>query len=68
MPDRKPAIQPCTSAGAATAEEGIVLLDGPDGVAVAMTPQAARLTGEALLRAAQEAERMAPPAAPGRPA
>jgi len=43
-------------AGIATAEEGIVMLDGPNGVAVAMTPAAARRTGEGLVAAARQAE------------
>lgn len=42
-------------AGHATAEEGIVMLDGPNGVAVAMTALAARATGESLIAAAREA-------------
>lgn len=41
--------------GKAVAEGGIVLLDGPDGVAVAMTPEAAEATARQLLTAAQEA-------------
>ena len=41
--------------GQATAEKGQVLLDGPDGVAITLTPQAAEDTGNALLRAAAEA-------------
>lgn len=48
-----PGIQ--TMAGKASAEQGIVLLDGPDGVAVAMTADAAEGTGEALILAAREA-------------
>ena len=43
-------------AGVATAECGIVMLDGPNGVAVAMTPAAARATGEGLVAAARLAE------------
>ncbi|MEG3090735.1 hypothetical protein [Sphingomonas sp. PB1R3] len=43
-------------AGQATAEQGIVMLDGPNGVAVAMTPGAARQTGKELLAAAVRAE------------
>ncbi|CAM3077293.1 MULTISPECIES: hypothetical protein [Sphingomonas] len=43
-------------AGVATAECGIVMLDGPNGVAVAMTPAAARATGEGLVAAAHRAE------------
>lgn len=41
--------------GVATAEQGVVLLDGPDGVAIAMTPYAAEETGRRLLEAAREA-------------
>ncbi len=41
--------------GYATAEGGQVLLDGPDGVAVAMTPAAAEETGRRLIAAAAEA-------------
>ncbi len=46
-PEREP--------GVATAEQGVVLLDGPDGVAIAMTPFAAEETGRRLLAAAAEA-------------
>lgn len=46
---------PETAGGKAVAEGGLVLLDGPDGVAVAMTPAAARATAEELLAAANEA-------------
>ncbi len=42
-------------AGTATAEEGVVFLDGPDGVAVTMTADAAEATGRALIRAADQA-------------
>lgn len=45
-----------SDAGQATAEEGLVMLDGPDGVAVTMTAGAARRTGEALIAAAGVAE------------
>ena len=38
-----------------TPENGQVHLDGPDGVAVSMTPEAAEETGERLERAAIEA-------------
>lgn len=47
--------EPKDVAGVATAEQGVVLLDGPDGVAIAMTPQAAEETGRRLVAAAQEA-------------
>ncbi|ODP39472.1 hypothetical protein [Sphingomonas turrisvirgatae] len=42
-------------AGIASAEVGVVLLDGPDGVAIAMTPDAAEATGHSLIAAADEA-------------
>ena len=38
-----------------TAEEGEVHVDGPDGIAVALTPDAAEETGRRLLDAAAEA-------------
>ncbi|MGL3821905.1 hypothetical protein [Sphingopyxis sp. R3-92] len=47
---------PETRAGVATAEDGMVVLDGPDGVAVTMTAAAARGTGESLIEAAGRAE------------
>ncbi len=47
---------PETEPGVAAAESGQVTLDGPDGVAVAMTPAAARETGRRLIAAADEAE------------
>jgi hypothetical protein len=49
------ALSPETKAGVASAERGLVLLDGPDGVAVAMTPEAAEGTGRSLLAAAEQA-------------
>lgn len=48
--------------GRAVAEDGLVLLDGPDGVAVAMTAEAARGTAHELLAAADEAEKQEGPA------
>ncbi|HVJ02100.1 MAG TPA: hypothetical protein VM662_07955 [Sphingomonas sp.] len=47
--------EPLSVGGVATAEEGLVMLDGPDGVAVAMTPEAADATGRSLIAAAEEA-------------
>ncbi len=41
--------------GKAVAEQGQVLLDGPDGIAIALTPEAAEGTGHELIRAASEA-------------
>ncbi|MBV1688474.1 hypothetical protein KRR38_12505 [Novosphingobium sp. G106] len=49
--------QPQTEPGYASAEQGLVILDGPDGVAVTMTPDAAAKTGESLISAAATAER-----------
>lgn len=46
---------PRTDAGIATAAAGQVLLDGPNGVALAMTPDAAEETGRRLIAAAAEA-------------
>ncbi|MCD2324893.1 hypothetical protein LQ953_12795 [Sphingomonas sp. IC-56] len=46
---------PEKAGGTATAEQGQVMLDGPDGVAVAMTPEAALLTAQSLTAAAEEA-------------
>lgn len=47
--------EPQKVAGVASAEQGFVLLDGPDGVAIAMTPEAADTTGRSLIAAAAEA-------------
>jgi hypothetical protein len=44
-----------TEPGIATAEDGFVLLDGPDGVALTMTPAAAAQTGRNLIAAAEQA-------------
>lgn len=47
--------RPETRPGVATAEDGVVMLDGPDGVAVTATPEAAAGTGRSLLSAAERA-------------
>lgn len=47
----------CTHAGTAAPEAGMVILEGPDGIAVTMTPFAAAETARRLLRAAEEASR-----------
>ncbi len=44
--------QPETVAGVATAEDGLVFLDGPDGTAKTMTAEAAAQTGQNLIDAA----------------
>lgn len=46
---------PRTEPGTASAEAGVVVLDGPDGVAVAMLPDAAEETGRRLIAAAEQA-------------
>lgn len=46
-----------TSPGRASAEQGQVMLDGPDGVALTMTPEAAVGTAWSLLEAAEVARR-----------
>jgi len=42
-------------AGEASAVEGVVVLDGPDGVAVTLSPDAAEQTGRSLIAAAASA-------------
>lgn len=37
------------------AEDGVVVMDGPDGVAVTLSAEAAEVTAERLLRSAQAA-------------
>lgn len=49
--------QPQTEPGIASAEDGLVVLDGPDGVAVTMTVEAASGTARSLIAAALVAER-----------
>ncbi|WP_371435068.1 hypothetical protein [Polaromonas sp.] len=49
------ALTPRTDAGRATAEKGVVVLDGPDGVAVTMTADAADGTADSLRSAAKAA-------------
>lgn len=45
--------KPREDAGHASAEDGLVILDGPDGIAVTMTPDAAALTAKSLQAAAE---------------
>lgn len=54
------AIQPETEPGVASAEDGLVILDGPDGLAVTMTADAAARTGQSLIDAAALAARQSP--------
>jgi hypothetical protein len=52
-----PSNTPQTEPGVASAEDGYVILDGPDGIAVTMTPQAAERTAQSLHAAAEIADR-----------
>lgn len=54
------AIQPETEPGVASAEDGLVILDGPDGLALTMTADAAARTGQSLIEAAAVAEQQTP--------
>ena len=40
-----------------TAEQGEVIVEGPDGVAVSLTPEAAEETGRRMIEAASDARR-----------
>ena len=42
------------------AEQGSVIVEGPDGVAVTLTPDAAEETGRRMIKAASEARLQAP--------
>lgn len=46
-------------AGSAIAEQGVVLLDGPDAIALSLTPEAAERTGASLIAAARTAREQA---------
>ncbi|MEG8042892.1 hypothetical protein O6V14_05220 [Sphingomonas faeni] len=52
-------LEPETIPGVAAAENGVVTLDGPDGLAIAMTPEAAAETGRRLIAAAEIAANQA---------
>ncbi|RCW71428.1 hypothetical protein [Pseudorhodoferax soli] len=55
MSDEPRFLKPCTDPGQASAENGVVILDGPDGVAVTMTADAAEQTADSLRAAAMQA-------------
>lgn len=55
MTDRHTALKPREDSGKATAESGVVILEGPNGVAVTMTPDAAARTADSLHEAARQA-------------
>jgi hypothetical protein len=48
-------VSPQQTPGVADAEQGQVILDGPNGIAVTFTPDAATGTGHSLLAAAERA-------------
>lgn len=56
MNETRVGVKPCDEPGCATVEDGLVLLDGPDGVAVTMTADAAARTAESLRQAAIQAQ------------
>ncbi|RXD07407.1 hypothetical protein EQZ23_05035 [Sphingomonas sp. UV9] len=57
-------LKPETRPGVAAAENGLVTLDGPVGLAIAMTPEAAAETGRRLIAAADIAAKQASDALP----
>ncbi|NIJ34052.1 hypothetical protein [Sphingomonas oligoaromativorans] len=57
MPAPPAVPQPQSEPGIANAEDGLVVLDGPNGVAITMTADAAARTGHSLISAAVIAER-----------
>jgi len=70
MKENRHPTDPHSTPGIATAEEGHVFLDGPNGVAITMTAQAAIATGQRLVEAGQEAlrqQREDPSLGPGFP-
>ncbi|MBT2186779.1 hypothetical protein [Sphingobium nicotianae] len=57
MSDPANSPRPANEPGIASAEDGVVILDGPAGIAVTMTPGAAARTGQSLISAAESAEK-----------
>ena len=55
MAETRPGTEPFDIPGEADAEQGHVLLDGPDGVAITLTPAAAEGTAHNLIEAARKA-------------
>lgn len=49
---------PFTDPGLATAEDGHVILEGPGGIAVTMTADAAIATGQSLIEAGEQARKV----------
>lgn len=61
-------LEPHRQGGTASAEAGIVLLEGPGGLAIALTPDAAEATARNLTAAAAEARGQEPMQLPPVPA
>lgn len=57
MPDRENRRTPSARPAVATAEGGVVLLDGPQGAVIALTAEAAAATSENLRQAVTQAVR-----------
>lgn len=58
--------KPYDTPAEATAENGEVMIDGPDGIAVSLTPKAAHESARKIERAAGQAEAQDRPAPAGR--
>ena len=54
MADRDPN-QPLDDVGEVSVEQGLILIDGPGGLVLTLTPDAARTLGERLIAAAESA-------------
>lgn len=67
MEAKRGAYELLTSPGRASAEQGQVMLDGPDGVALTMTPEAAVGTAWSLIEAAGDARRQREAGSAGEP-
>jgi hypothetical protein len=52
-----PATRPLAEPAEASAEDGHVVMDGPDGFALTLTAEAATITGERLIAAGELARR-----------
>lgn len=62
MNENRVRLKPSIVPGHATAEGDVVVLDGPDGIAVTMTADAADQTANSLHQAASQARRGTPTA------
>ncbi|MGC3986364.1 MAG: hypothetical protein QM777_17495 [Pseudorhodoferax sp.] len=60
MADERQLLKPCEEPGQACAENGLVILEGPEGVAVTMTAEAAEQTADSLRAAARQARGQSP--------